>query len=454
MPQSLRQHLLNTLKGLPAAPRYWVAFSGGLDSTVLLHLLGSLRDVLNGELHAVHIDHGLSEHSSQWSKQCRAFCERLDIPFRLKRVDVAGVKEKGLEAAARHARYAVFEQVLGEGEVLLTAHHRDDQAETLLLQLLRGGGVHGLAAMPLQRPLGQGSLLRPLLDIPRESLRAYAQENELEWIDDPSNFDTSLDRNFLRHDLLPQLAERRSGIREVLARSAGHFAESARLLDELAKIDHQETLRGDGSHSVSRLKSLSGERCRNLLRFHFRQAGLPLPQHNHLQCILDELLPAADDAEPLVAWPGAEVRRYRDGLYVMSPLPALPDGSYSQPWRGEDELALQHGLGRVRVERTTGRGLSAGKLEGRIVELRLRQGGERIRLPGRDGHQALKKLYQEAGIPPWERDRRPLLYVDGQLAQVSGYWSAAEWAAEKTEQGIIFHWEPVAIEKEFQNDDN
>lgn len=442
MPQSLRQHLLDTLKGLPQAPRYWVAFSGGLDSTVLLHLLTSLRDSLSGELRAVHVDHGLSEHSADWSAQCRRFCEVLDVPLTLERVEVEDVAAKGLEAAARRARYTVFERLLAQGELLLTAHHRDDQAETLLLQLLRGGGVHGLAAMPLQRPLGEGLLARPLLDLPRERLRGYAGEHDLNWIDDPSNFDTSLERNFLRHDLLPQLAERRSGIREVLARSAGHFAESARLLDELAEIDRQYALREDGALAVSRLMRLSAERCRNLLRFHFRQAGLPLPQHKHLQRILDELLPAAEDAEPLVAWPGAEVRRYRDGLYVMAPLPSLPAGEYSQAWRGEDQLALQHGLGRVRLERTTGRGLSARKLAGRTVELSLRHGGERLRLPGRDGHQALKKLYQEAGVPPWERDRRPLLYVDGHLAQVSGYWSCAEWTAEGSEEGLIFQWAP------------
>ena len=454
MPQSLRQHLLYTLQGLPSVPAYWIAYSGGLDSTVLLHLLASLRDELELKLVALHIDHGLCEHSRLWSEQCRAFSESLGVPIRIERVSISGQQEKGLEAAARQARYAVFEKALGEGEALLSAHHRDDQAETLLLQLLRGGGVHGLAAMPVQRPLGHGLLLRPLLDVPRERLKAYAVEQGLEWIDDPSNFDTSLDRNYLRHTLLPQLAERRGGIREVLARSAGHFAESARLLDELSEMDWCEVTAEEGILSVAALKALSPERCRNLLRFHLRQLGLPLPEHKHLQRILEELLPAAEDAMPLVAWPGAEVRRYRDGLYCMAPLPPLPDSSFSVHWEGKPEVVLPQELGRLRVERRKGQGVSAEKLESGHCEVRLRQGGESIRPVGRRERHALKKLYQEAGVPPWRRARLPLVYLDGELVQVPGFWVAVEAAAGEVEEGIIFHWRPEAIEKEVQNDDN
>ncbi|MFO7593351.1 MAG: tRNA lysidine(34) synthetase TilS [Pseudomonadota bacterium] len=454
MPQSLRQHLLRTLQGLPSVPTYWIAYSGGLDSTVLLHLLASMRDELELKPVALHIDHGLAEHSRQWSEQCRAFSESLGVPIRIERVSINGQQEKGLEAAARHARYAVFEKALGEGEALVTAHHRDDQAETLLLQLLRGGGVHGLAAMPMLRPLGEGLLARPLLDVPRERLKAYAVEQGLTWIDDPSNFDTSLDRNYLRHTLLPQLAERRGGIREVLARSAGHFAESARLLDELAEMDRQQAMVGDGILSVAALKALSPERCRNLLRFHLRRLGLPLPEHKHLQRILEELLPAAEDAMPLVAWPGAEVRRYRDGLYCMAPLPPLPGSMPSLSWRGEPEMALPQRLGRLELERVSGQGVSAKKLEQGHCEVRLRQGGERIRPAGRQERHALKKLYQEAGVPPWLRARLPLVYLDGELVQVPGYWVAADVAADGMDEGIIFHWRREAIEKEVQNDDN
>ncbi|MCW9088791.1 MAG: tRNA lysidine(34) synthetase TilS [Gammaproteobacteria bacterium] len=454
MPQSLRQHLLDTLKGLPAAPRYWVAFSGGLDSTVLLHLMAGLHRELGAELYALHVDHGLSGNAEQWSAQCRVFAESLGVPLRVESVKVSDRKEKGLEAAARKARYRVFRQVLGDGEVLLCAHHRDDQVETLLLQLLRGGGVRGLAAMPPQRPLGRGVLVRPLLEMNRQSLRHYALEHELGWIDDPSNFDTSLERNYLRHTLLPQLTERRAGVREVLARSAGHFAESARLLDELAMMDRKQADAGGNRLCAATLKGLSPARCRNLLRFHVRQLGLSVPAHKHLQRILDEVLPAAADAEPLVGWPGAEVRRYRDWLYFMLPLAPLTDKSLRLPWDGVSALVLPQGLGRLTPLRCRGEGVDNALLVGRECEVRLRQGGERLRLPGRDGHHALKKLYQEAGVPPWERERRPLLYVDGALAQVAGLWTAAEYSVAAGKEGLRLQWQPLAIEKEEQNDDN
>ncbi len=447
MPQSLRQHLLTLLQSQAAATRYWVAFSGGLDSTVLLHLMASIRDQLDASVLALHVDHGLSQHSADWSRHCRDVCDALDVSLTTERVTVARDNGKGLEAAARHARYAVFENLLGEGEVLLSAHHRDDQAETLLLQLLRGGGVHGLASMPQQRPLARGVLLRPLLDTPRAELEAYAREHQLHWIDDPSNFDTTLERNYLRHTLLPQLEQRRAGIHKVLARSAANFAESAQLLDELAAEDRRAAL-GEGEVlSLDLLRSLTPARCRNLLRFHCRQLGLLLPEVKQLQQVVEELLPAAEDAMPLVSWPGVEVRRYRDGVWFMPSLPALAEEPFLMHWDGAGEIRLPASLGCVQLRRERGRGLSAEMLRGMRAELRLRQGGESLQLPGRQGHHDLKRLYQEAGVPPWERERRPLLYLNDELAQVSGLWTAEKFTANEKEEGIMLHWSLFAIEK-------
>ncbi len=454
MPQSLRQHLLSTLLSLPSASRYWIAYSGGLDSTVLLHLMAGLRDELGKEVSALHIDHGLSAHSTDWSGQCRAFCEHLGVPFFLHQVEVKRPGGHGLEAAARHARYAVFEEVLGEREVLLTAHHRDDQAETLLLQLLRGGGVHGLAAMPPARHFGRGFLARPLLEQSREALRRYAVAEGLEWIEDPSNFDTGLERNYLRHTLLPQLAERREGIRDVLVRSAGHFAETAALLDDLALQDLAHAEQEQATLSVQALKRLTPERCRNLLRYAIRQLGLPLPDHRHLHRILDEVLPASEDAMPLVAWAGAEVRRYRDSLFLLPPLPPVPEPTLELPWSGEAEMPLPEALGRLRTRRVQGEGISARRLANGACSIRWRRGGEALQPAGRAEHHLLRKLYQEAGVPPWERSRRPLLYLDGKLAQVAGLWTAAEYAAAPAEEGIVFDWRPFTVEKDWQNNDN
>jgi tRNA(Ile)-lysidine synthase len=420
----------------------------------LLHLLTSLRDELSTDLIALHVDHGLSEHSIQWSEQCRRFCDRLGVLFRIEPISVTGKAAKGLEAAARHARYLAFGEALGEGEMLLTAHHRDDQAETLLLQLLRGGGVHGLAAMPLWRHFCRGMLARPLLGQPREVLRRYAEAEGLAWIEDPSNFDTGLERNWLRHTLLPQLAERRAGTREVLARSAGHFAESAALLDDLALQDLAHAEREEATLSVAALRHLSPERCRNLLRYAIRQRGLPLPDHRHLHRILDEVLTAAPDAMPLVAWPGAELRRYRDRLFLLPPLPPLPEPSLELRWKGEEAIFLPAGLGILRVRQVEGEGCPLPRLRGGECTIRWRRGGERLQPAGRAGHHELKKLYQEAGLPPWERNRRPLICLDGNVVQVPGLWSASNCAASAEETGIVFDWQPFPVEKGRQNNDN
>lgn len=431
------QSLLDSLHELPRPRAYCVALSGGLDSTVLLHALVVLRDELALPLSALHVDHGLQAASIQWDEHCVALCQRLSVPLRRARVEVGCYKDKGLEASARRARYQAFEAQLGEGEMLLSAHHQDDQAETLLLQLFRGGGVHGLAGMPRLRSLGSGCLARPLLDVTRAELLTYAEAHGLAWIEDPSNQDIRLERNFWRHELLPQLAQRRAGVTKVLARSAAHFAENAELLDELAALDLLACAEGDGL-AIPAITSLSLPRQRNLLRYFIRQRGLPLPDHRRLQAILGDLIPAAADALPEVVWPGAELRRYRDTLYAMSPLPTRPAADWQQPWDGQGELVLPAGLGRYHLQSMPG-GLRPACLQGELT-VRLRRGGERLRLPGRTQHVDLKNLFQQAGIPPWQRERLPLLYLDGKLAQVAGLWTDAAFAVAQGEMGYMLTW--------------
>lgn len=436
------EQLLPILQRLPATGRYWLAFSGGLDSSVLLHALTQLGTALPAPLSVLHVDHGLSPHSAAWSARCREQCAARGLLLHGVRVTVER-RQGGVEAAARAARYAVFAERLGAGETLLTAHHQGDQAETLLLQLLRGGGVRGLAAMPPQRPFAAGLLARPLLGFSREALQAYAEAEGLEWVEDPSNVDTALERNFLRHELLPLLERRRGGMRPLLARSAGHFAEAAGLLDELAAQDLAAvTAQGPGgaaSLSLAALQGLSVARQRNLLRYWLRTLGLAPPDSRNLQRILDELLPAAVDAMPLVSWPGTEVRRYRDGLYAMPPLPPLLEEWPPLRWRGAAVTLLPAGLGALQMTRVAGRGIREEWLAGEVT-IGWRSGGEVLALPGRSGHHLLKKLYQEAAIPPWARGCRPLLYIDGQLAQVAGLWSDNRFACGVNEPGIVFEW--------------
>lgn len=416
-------------------PRWWLALSGGLDSCALLHLLTVLRRDLPGPwppLTALHVHHGLSPNADGWSGHCRRFCEGLGIDLVEERVVVVPTGE-GVEAAARRARYAVFERLLGAGELLLLAQHRDDQAETVLLRLLRGGGVTGAAAMPPSRALGRGALLRPLLAVGRDELEAYAHSNGLDWIDDESNADERYDRNYLRHRVLPLLRRRWPAAPTLLARFAAQAAETNTLLDELAAAD-LATCRGSGDTlSVTACLALPPARRRHLLRQWLAGLGLPPPPRTRLQQI-DAVLSAAADAEPLVCWPGAEVRRYRDALYAMAPLPPLPNPAVVCDWQpdgagapaGTGELLGVPGEGGLRADRR--------------YQLRARRGGERCRPLGRAHSQSLKKLLQEAGVPPWWRDRLPLLWYGDELAAVADLWLCEGYRAIPGEAGWQLRW--------------
>jgi tRNA(Ile)-lysidine synthase len=450
---SLEQQIVAALRRLPTPHRYLIAYSGGLDSTVLLHVLARQASALGAPLAAVHIHHGLQAPADGWLDHCLAQCAALNIPCQALRVSVARDSGEGLEASARRARYQAIAGVMEEGDMLLTAHHQDDQAETLLLQLLRGSGVAGLAAMAPVKSFAGGWHARPLLDLSRVQLKHYAEAMQLHWIDDPSNFDTSLERNHLRQRVMPLLHERNPAVAATLSRSARHFAEAAELLEELAGID-TPAARGSraGTLSVRALLLLSPARQRNLLRHWIRTAGFLLPDTRHLQRICDEVLPAAPDSMPLVQWRGTEVRRYRDDLFVMAPLPPTPDAAI--PWDLAMPLRLPQGMGTLTAHHADGAGLAAEHLAGRYVEVRFRTGGERCRPAGRHETHALKNLLQEHGIPPWERERLPLLFVEGELAQVGNLWRCEPFAAQSGETGIVVDWRPAAIENRSQNNDN
>ncbi|HEC19757.1 MAG TPA: tRNA lysidine(34) synthetase TilS [Gammaproteobacteria bacterium] len=432
-----------SLGGLPFYPhvsRFVIAYSGGLDSHVLLHKLAALRDTLAPrELIALHINHGLSAKADQWTAHCRARCEALGVAFANIDVEARHATGESPEAAARDARYRAIAGFLQAGDCLLTAHHQDDQAETLLIQLLRGAGPRGLAAMPVYTEFAAGWHARPLLDFSREQLHRYAQQHGLSWIDDASNSDTRFDRNFLRHEIMPVLKSRFPAMASTLSRSAGLCAEAADLLVAVATADTRTVERDDGALSVSGLKALGEVRARNLLHQYCRDRGLPTPTARQLQCIWNEVIGAAADSEPLVAWPGAEARRYRDGLYLGTPLPAH-DAGLVLSWDGERALAIE-GLGVLRGERLQGQGIACAALAGRPLSVRFRRGGETLQPAGRAGHHTLKKLFQEAGVPPWGRERIPLLYADDELLAVAGYWVAQAVAAREEEMGLRLSWE-------------
>ncbi|MBI3560473.1 MAG: tRNA lysidine(34) synthetase TilS [Gammaproteobacteria bacterium] len=429
--------LLIQLRRLPAPRRYWVAFSGGLDSHVLLHALSELRPQLPAPVLAVHVHHGLQAQAEEWVVHCQGVCAQLKIELQVRRINAQPRPGESPEATARAARYQVLSELLLTDDLLLTAQHQNDQAETLLLQLLRGAGVNGLAAMPVYRVLGQGFLARPLLNFSRAMLLAYALQHHLCWVEDPSNADLNFDRNFIRYQILPLLHTHWPKCAITLARAAAQQADAMRLLHDLAAMDWA-LVQAEASLCIvlSKLRGLTAPRQRNLLRYWIKEINrLPLPDHRRLARIIDELLPARPDANPAVICAGTEVRRYRDRLYALPPRVSVPAG-WSRGWDLVQALPLPDGITYLQAQPVQGQGLrhtcvAAG------VEIRYRHGGEALQLPGRRHHHALKKLLQQWGVPPWQRDCIPLVYIQDQLAQVVGYCVTAAFAAHREEAGIV-----------------
>lgn len=437
------QQLLAALKQIPPASRYWVAYSGGLDSHVLLHALSVIRSELDTDIHAVHVNHGLSKDAHSWSRHCAAVCSELNVPFDTFDVKAAPQRGESPEAAARHARYAALAEIVRQEDCLLTAHHQDDQAETVLLQMLRGSGPRGLAAMPLYTEFSQGMLGRPLLGFTRDELHDYARQERLQWVNDHSNFDTGYQRNYLRHEVLPLIKSRWPAMARIVSRTAAHCADAARLMDAIAGQDLDKIL-GPQPNTlyIAELLALKESNQRNVLRFWFRRLGLELPETVHLDQLSHDVLDAADDRMPLLTWAGVEVRRYRDLLYVMTPLPGHDLESVTE-WNMMTALALPAGLGRLNAKEAQGKGLNAALCRSQPVTIRYRQGGERCRPVGDDHTRSVKKLFQECGIPPWQRDRIPFIYVGDQLAAVADLWLCQPCQAGPDEAGFDIEWQPT-----------
>ncbi|MFO1433437.1 MAG: tRNA lysidine(34) synthetase TilS [Candidatus Competibacteraceae bacterium] len=442
LPKLIGNVIQSLLAAHPAVQGLFLGYSGGVDSHVLLHLLASQRENWKGRtLTAVYVDHGLQPASAQWGQHCAEVCRHLEVDFRRLCVDARPQAGESPEAAARRARYRALTLLSGARDALLTAHQRDDQVETVLLQLVRGAGPHGLAAMPPVASLGRGLLWRPLLNVERTEILAYADYQGLRWIEDSSNLSCEPERNYLRHEVLPLLKARRPAVNRTVARSARLCAEAAVLLDDLADLDLvQIAMERPDCLAIPALQTLDEKRQRNALRRWFRKLHLPSPNAHHLESILKEVIAASRDRQPLIHWPGCEVRRYRERLYAMEPLP-LHDSSRVFPLSPElTELPIP-GIGQLQLKRIQGQGIQLSALIGRSLTVRFRQGGERFRPVGRSHSQELKKLLQEADIPPWERDRLPLLYVDEVLAAVAKLGVGAEWAASAGDEGVILEFE-------------
>lgn len=430
-PQQIIVDLIKLAAGRPVC----IAYSGGVDSHVLLHLLATTRHPQLPAVRALHIDHGLNPASTKWAEHCQQVAEKLDISVETIRVTVENIDELGLEAAARQARYHAFRYDLAEDEVLLTAQHQQDQAETLMLQLLRGAGPTGLSGMWPEVSLDGLTIVRPFLNISKDDILHYASLHQLDWIDDPSNADLTLNRNFLRHQIWPVLSARWPAVSKTLSRSAEHCREAVTLMRELAELDAQSVCPEDTKQlSLPALLTLPEARQRNLLRYVIETTGLSLPSTVILQRILDEVCTAAEDRTPEVRWPGAEVRRYREQLYI-SPSQEETLDLGEQAISGTGDIRLADGR-MLKWQLSSGQGLKQHVLNGPLL-LKFRQGGERIRLQGHAQHKSLKQLFQEWDIPPWQRQQIPLLFVEQELVAVVGYGYAEHYAADIGEKGWL-----------------
>lgn len=402
---------------LPAPPafagRLVVAYSGGLDSSVLLDALATRA---RARLLAVHVHHGLQALADDWAGHCEHRCAELGVAFELRRVSVDPKAEAGPEGAAREARYAALRALMQPGDLLATAHHRDDQAETVLLRLLRGTGVDGLTAMRPLLPFGPGQLWRPLLGLPRAALRAHAEARGLRWIEDPHNDDPRYARSRLRRTVMPLLRAGWPQAEASLARTAQLAAEAGELLRELAEQDLAQVAEG-GALRVPALLALGAARRHLLLRHWLRVAGLPVPDAATVQRVDAEVLGAAADATPQLRWPGGELRRYRERVYAMAPLQPV-DPRWSAEWRG----------GRCPLAQGSGELVASGPPP-RALRVRLPCSGERLRAAPEAPSRTLKNLFQEAGLPPWLRTRVPVIEQEGAVVWIPGVFIRADWRA-------------------------
>lgn len=415
--------------------RVLVGFSGGLDSSVLLHLLAQDANTRQHGLRAIHIHHGLQPAAEQWGRHCETVCSALGVPLRVVSVEVDTHSPLGLEGAARSARHAAFAQALGEDEILALAHHQDDQAETFLLRALRGSGVDGLAAMQPWRAFPPGWLWRPLLATPRATLHAYAQTHALQWIEDPSNASIDADRNFLRNAVLPLLAQRWPQSSSNLARSSFLCAQASGLLQEDDHAALAQVQLSEHTLSVTALTALTAARRARVLRLWTATLGLPpLPSHGVAQ-IETTLLTAAADAQARFHWQDASVQRWRDLLHAQVLRPALPT-EWATLWDGKTPLPLP-----------SGDTLELHSLHGfeRPVRVHARRGGERITLPGRTHSHSLKHVLQQYAVPPWQRERLPLLSShDGELLAAGDHILSASMAAWLHQHSARLFWRALA----------
>jgi len=410
--------LLQTLKQLTSYQQYLIAYSGGIDSHVLLHAMAALGELYpQYSIRSVYIDHGFCEEEVVWGKHCEQVCSDLGIPLVLGKVLVLEQGSSNLEAVARAARYQALAKVLADEECLLTAHTQDDQVETVLMQLFRGAGPKGLSGMPIKKVFSHSLHLRPFLLHTRSEIQQYAVQHQLQWINDHTNNDLRFDRNYLRHQVIPELKERWPAISKNISRSAEHCAAATQDLHRSIEEEF-DTFQGKQQNtlSLSALLATSKNRRINILRHWFFSQGCRSPNAQHFIQLERDVLKVKLDAQPLFKIDGKELRRYKDDLYLLVPRQIRLD--WKCQWDRQAPLVLPGGLGVLDPEDYQQIG------KGRMLTVCFRKGGERLRIPGSVHTKSLKKLFQQWQVPPWERGLIPLIFLDHHLVAVLGYYPA------------------------------
>ncbi|AJR07651.1 tRNA lysidine(34) synthetase TilS [Photobacterium gaetbulicola] len=420
--------------------RFVLALSGGMDSRVLLHLMGRyLERNPAASCKAVHVHHGLSTNADHWVELCAGWAKETGIDLVVERVSLALGKRTSVEQQAREARYAALRTHIQPGDILLTAQHADDQLETVLLALKRGSGPAGLSAMPQCTAFATGWHLRPLLDQPRAAIEQYAHQYSLEWVEDESNRDERYDRNFLRHQITPLLHARWPGIRKAVARSAALCAEQEALLQELLAEQLSKAISADQSLDIACLcadKPGNERRAKALLRYWLAAVGVKMPSQAQLDQIWYSVVLAKPDANPKVCWGEVEVRRFRSRLYVVRPWPAVSGDVV--PLRLNEVSPLPASLGSL-VLAESGHGQLRRPRPEEPLSVRFEPAGLEVQPVGRVGKRKLKKLFQEYGVPSWQRRRTPLLFYGEALAAVAGLFVVEAFAGKDCD--LIWHYE-------------
>ena len=416
--------LVSVFKQCEQAAHIIIGYSGGVDSHVLLHVCAN-HPAFKNKLTAVYVHHGLQTEADAWAEHCANITTQLGVEFKVLRVNASPAQGESPEEAARNARYSALKTLVAKDAVLLVAQHREDQLETVLLQLFRGSGLKGLSGMPEAITFSKGQLLRPFLNVSKQTIDSYAVENALTWITDPSNFSNDYDRNFLRNEVLPLLKQRWPACDKTVSRSAKHCAEAQTLISEQAhELFSQVYNVIDKTLSITQLISLDIAKQDLVIREWFKLLGYKMPSAAFVKRLRAEVVLARQDSDPILTGAGYTVRRYRDKLYCLTS--DTPETIQKIVWpTGESSVNVSERQVLELVNANAG--ISFDQWQQSIVTVQARKGGEKLRLPNRTGRHALKDLFQEAGIPPWERELTPLIYLNEELVAVGDLWISADY---------------------------